>query len=125
MSDDPIYELARKRVNQRIHPWILLGVNFFAFMVYVGIIVVLYNVIPHNLGAFGALIWLGVLVLHAVLLVITQNRDEAIEQEVARLRDLVYEKPKRLDLGDDGELLEMIDDETEGDDVQEQKIKRS
>ncbi|MFN8449628.1 MAG: hypothetical protein U0521_13845 [Anaerolineae bacterium] len=39
-----------------------------------------------------------------------QNRSGEIEREVARLREAVYEKPKRLELDEDGEL---IDDEYE------------
>jgi len=112
MYEDQLYELARKRIDRRNRRWILLGVNFFAFMVYIGIIVMLYssNVIPRSLGAFGALVWLGVLAMHVFILSATQNRDEAIESEVAKLRDLVYEKPKRLELTDDGELANTDDD---------------
>ena len=39
-----------------------------------------------------------------------QNRDEAVESEVAKLREAVYgEKPKRLELSDDGEIIDFAE----------------
>lgn len=115
MSEDQLYELARKRIDKRNRRWLLLGVNFFFFLMYVGAFTA-YQGIPRNVGSFVALAWMGLLVLHVFYLNITQNRDEAIDSEVAKLRDAVYEKPKRdkprLGLSDDGELteIESLDD---------------
>ncbi len=114
MSEDQLYELARKRIDRRNRRGILLGVDFFAFLIYVGAFVSLYNVIPHGLGVFIALAWFGVLAFHVIFLSVTQNRDEAIEQEVAKLREQVWEKPKRLDLDDnDGELIDFPETSSE------------
>ncbi len=109
MSEDQLYEIARKRIDKRNRRWMLLGVNFFLFLLYVGAFTA-YPGIPRNVGAFMALAWLGVLVLHVFSVNINQNRDEAIDGEVAKLREaLEYEKPKRLELSDDGELSETIE----------------
>ncbi|MFN8565252.1 MAG: hypothetical protein U0703_27330 [Anaerolineae bacterium] len=48
--------------------------------------------------------------IHGMVVGAMQNRSGEIEREVARLREAVYEKPKRLELDEDGEL---IDDEYE------------
>ncbi len=108
MSEEQLYELARNRIDRKNRRWILWGVNFLTFLIYVGAFVA-FSGIPRNQGVFVALAWFGVLVLHAVIISMTQNRDEAIEGEVAKLRALVYEKPKRLELGEDGELVDMND----------------
>ena len=106
MSEDQLYEIARKRIDRRNRRWLLLGVNFFFFLMYVGAFTA-YQGIPRNVGAFFALAWMGVLVLHVFYLNVTQNRDEAIDGEVAKLREAIYEKPKRLGLTDDGELTDI------------------
>ena len=124
MSEDQLYELARKRIDKRNRRWLLLGVNFFFFLMYVGAFTA-YQGIPRNVGAFFALVWLGFLVLHVFYLNITQNRDEAINIEVAKLRDTIYEKSKRIELTDDGELtdIDSIDDNP-NDDLDELPVKR-
>ncbi|MBI1256324.1 MAG: hypothetical protein GC204_02530 [Chloroflexi bacterium] len=117
MSEDQLYEIARKRIDRRNRRWLLLGVNFFFFLMYLGVFTA-YSGIPRNVGAFFALAWMGVLVLHVFYLNITQNRDEAIDGEVAKLREAIYEKPKRLGLTDDGELTDIDSlDETPADSV--------
>ena len=91
MSEDQLYEIARKRIDRRNRRWLLLGVNFFFFLMYVGAFTA-YSGIPRNIGAFFALAWMGVLVLHVFYLNVTQNRDEAIDGEVAKLREAIYEE---------------------------------
>ncbi|MEO8396208.1 MAG: hypothetical protein ABI700_24655 [Chloroflexota bacterium] len=109
MSEDQLYEIARKRIDRKNRRWLLLGVNFFLFMVYIGAFT-MFTGIPRNIGAFMALAWLGVLVLHVFIINVTQNRDEAIDGEIAKLREaLEYQKPKRLELTDDGELSESVE----------------
>jgi hypothetical protein len=110
MSEDQLYELARKRIDRKNRRWMLLGVNFFMFLLYVGAFTA-FSGIPRNVGAFVALAWMGVLVLHVFMVNITQNRDEAIDSEIAKLREAVeYEKPKRLELSDDGEFTESLEE---------------
>ena len=118
MSEDQLYELARRRIDRKNRRWIFWGVDFLMFLIFVGAFVS-FSGIPRNVGAFMALAWFGVLVLHAVTISMTQNREEDIASEVAKLRQAVeYEKPKRLELTDDGELSESIE-------VPRQKIDRT
>lgn len=112
MSDDELYELARNRINRRTRRFLLLGVNFFAFLLFVAAYAGL-GIVPSNVGKFITLVWMGVFILHVILLGVTQYRKEAIESEVAKLRELMYdEKPKRDDvtsrlrINDDGELID-------------------
>ncbi len=114
MSEEQLYELARKRIDRKNQRWILWGADFLAFLIYVGAFVTFKPGNPgvHNLGVFIALAWIGVLCLHGVIISMTQNRDQQVESEVARLREAVYEKPKRLELDEDGELVDSPDDES-------------
>ncbi len=64
---------------------------------------------------------MGVFAVHSIVTWMAENREGDIEKEVAKLRAAFDdEKPKRLELGDDGELVEM--DETEREKV---KTRRS
>ena len=128
MSEDQIYEIARKRIDRKNRRWLMLGVNFLLFMLYIGAFT-MFSGIPRNVGSFFALAWLGVLVLHVFVLNIANNRDEAIDGEVAKLRDTIYEKSKRIELSDDGELTDIdgLDDSfdnSNADNLDELPVKR-
>ena len=127
MSEDQLYEVAQKRIDRKNRRWLSLGVDFLLFMLYIGAFT-MFTGIPRNVGAFFALAWMGVLVLHVFVVNIANNRDEAIDSEVAKLRDAIYEKPKRLGLSDDGELTDIasIDesDDSIEDDLDELPVKR-
>ncbi len=103
--DDQLYELARQRVNRSTRRYLLLGVNFFSFLLFVAAFAG-FGIVPSNVGKFLSIAWMGALALHVILMGAMAYRKEAIESEVAKLRDLMYEKPKRLELGEDGELLD-------------------
>jgi hypothetical protein len=106
MSEDQLYQLARQRVNRRSRRFLLLGVNFFAFLLFVAAYAGL-GIVPSNVGRFITITWMGVFVLHVILLGVMQYRKEAIEGEVENLRREIYgDKPKRVDLTEDGELVE-------------------
>lgn len=82
------------------------------WLVYIGALTTFKDVIPRGIGAAVAVAWTGVIVFHGILTNMTQERDQAIEGEVERLRQALYEeKPKRLDLDEDGELRDVIDDD--------------
>ena len=109
MSEDPLYELARQRVNRRSRRFLLLGVNFFAFLLFVAAFAGL-GIVPSGIGKFITIAWMGVFILHVILMGVTEYRKEAIESEVENLRREIYgEKPKRLELGEDGELVDAND----------------
>ncbi|MEP7292799.1 MAG: hypothetical protein ABI835_13535, partial [Chloroflexota bacterium] len=114
----------QKRVDKRNRRWLLWGVDFLGFMSWIAFIVAFGDRMPDGLGEMIAIIWMGVLVLHGVVVSMTQNRDQEIEGEVARLRREIYdEKPKRslerLQLNDDGEL---IDEDTSADKVRRDSV---
>lgn len=112
MSDEELYQLAQKRIDRNTRRFALLGVNFFAFLLFVAAFAGL-GIVPSNVGRFVAIAWMGVIILHVILLFVMQYRKEAIESEVENLRREIYgEKPKRLELGEDGEL---VDDRFEAD----------
>jgi hypothetical protein len=106
MNEDQLYALARKRINQKHRRWLLWGIHLFAFLMYVGAATA-YTGVHQGMLEFVVRAWFGVLVLHTLAIVMTQDRDLEIEQEVVKLRsgmDSLYEKPKRFELSDDGEL---------------------
>ena len=108
-----LYELARQRINRRSRRILLLGLNIFGFLLFVGAFAGL-GFVQRSVGVFGAMAWMGLIVLHVLLLGMTQYRDEALEGEIAKLREMVYdEKPKRrdarLELDEDGELVDAPD----------------
>ncbi len=113
MPDEELYEIARRRIDRRNRRWLLLGVDIFAFMLYVGAFVSLRDTIPHGLGTFIAVAWTGLIVLHFFWVSMAQNRDQAVEHEVAKLRDALYQKPKRLELTDDGEIIDFAESEAD------------
>lgn len=107
MSDEELYQLAQKRIDRNTQRILLLGVNFFAFLLFVAAFAGL-GIVPSNVGKFVAIAWMGVIILHVILLFVMQYRKEAIEGEVENLRREIYgEKPKRLELGEDGELVDV------------------
>jgi hypothetical protein len=107
MSDDPLYDLARKRIDQRNRRWMLWGANLLAWLIYMGAFIALPGALPVGFGLMILVVWAGILILHGVILGVMQGRDEEIEREVERLRRAVYdEKPKRLELSEDGELID-------------------
>src|SRR5215213_8843261 len=113
MSEDELYRLAQKRIDRSTRRFLLLGVNFFAFLLFVAAFAGL-GIVPSNVGKFVSIAWMGVIMLHVILMGVMQYRKEAIESEVENLRREIYgEKPKRLDLTEDGELVEDFDAEDE------------
>ena len=110
-EDEQLYALAQKRIDRGIRRFLLLGVNFFAFLLFVAAFAG-FGVVPSNVGKFVVIAWMGVLILHVVLMFAMQYRKEAIEGEVENLRREIYgEKPKRLELGEDGELVDAENDD--------------
>jgi hypothetical protein len=50
--------------------------------------------------------WAAFFVVHSIIAVMGNSREDDIAKEVARLREAAYEKPKRLHLTEDGEIAE-------------------
>jgi hypothetical protein len=111
MSEDELYELARQRVERRNRRWMLWGIDLLLWLVYIGVIAGFRDAIPRELSITVAVAWMGVLTLHGIVIGMSQSRDQDITAEVERLREAVYnEKPKRLELDEDGELVDVIED---------------
>ncbi len=103
--DDELYTLARNRIDKRNRQIYLLGANVLGMFVYLGAFAALGDAIPKGVGVFIAIVWIGLVGFHAMMLSAMQNRKGEIDREVERLRQAIYdEKPKRLALDEDGEL---------------------
>lgn len=105
MADDDLYEIARKRIDKRNRGWTLWAIDLGVLILSLALVAL----VGDTVAAAIFLAWGGVFTLHTILLLMAQSRDKAIESEVARLRAAVYEKPKRLELDEDGELAEVDD----------------
>ena len=111
MSEQELYEIARKRINKRNRLWMIWGADLMLWLAYIGVFAGFKDVIPRGIGTTIVVIWMGALVLHGIYTSMAQDRDQAIEGEVERLRQAIYEeKPKRLELSEDGELVEFEDE---------------
>ncbi len=112
MSETELYEIARRRVDRRSRRYLLWGVNIILWLTFVGVFAGFKDAIPRGPGILIMIVWMGVVGFHGVLLQVAQGRDQAIDGEVERLRQALYEdKPKRLDLNEDGELRDVIDED--------------
>jgi len=122
MSDPELYEIARQRIDTRNRRWTLWAVHLAAFLAYVGFFVAIADSEYVLLGVFGLLVWAGLFTLHTVVLAMRESREKDIEKEVARLQEAGYEKakrdeliedekPKYVEIGDDGELVEVEEED--------------
>jgi hypothetical protein len=116
MSEQELYEIARKRVLRRNRRWMFWTLDLFVLIIaLVALIVSGGNI----LFVAGFLTWGAIFTTHTIILGFTESTDESIENEVVKLRkayEREYEKPKRLELGEDGELTDV--DEREQDDAE-------
>lgn len=111
MSDQELYEIARQRIDQRNRRWTLWAVNLAGLILSLAALILLGETEYATIGAGVFMAWIGVFVLHTILAALSETREKDIEGEVAKLREAVYEKPKRLELSDDGELVEAANEE--------------
>jgi hypothetical protein len=124
MSNPELYEIARQRIDRRNRRWTIWAVHLAAFLAYVGFFVAIAETEYVLLGVFGLLAWAGVFTLHTIVLAMNESREKDIEKEVAKLQALGYEKPKRddgelvedekpkyVEIGEDGELVEVQDED--------------
>jgi hypothetical protein len=122
MSNQELYEIARRRIDRRNRRWTLWAVDLAGLIISVAALIFLSNTAYVTLAAAFMMAWAGIFVLHTIVASTAHSRDEDIEKEIAKLReaDLAYEKPKRLHLTEDGELAEDEDWVEEG-----MKVKRT
>lgn len=108
---DDVYEVIRKRVERRFKRrgdfalhlvFFLLASLAFWFLI----------PMPKTAALWLSAAWGLVVVMHLVRLLFDEAQERAIDREVARVQGRDAEKPKRehLELGEDGELVEIVDD---------------
>jgi hypothetical protein len=114
MSDQELYEIARRRIDQRNRRWTIWAVDLAGLILSLAALVFLGKTGYATIGAGVFLAWAGIFTMHTIVAAMAQSRDGDIEGEVAKLREVVaYEKPKRMELSEDGELVEREDWEVE------------
>ena len=121
MSDQELYEIASQRIRRRNRRWILWSLNL-------GVLILFLAGLILEGGGRAALTfflgWGAVFTTHTIILGFIESTDGSIENEVAKLRRAIgskgdandsalHDKPKRLELGEDGELSEVEDWERE------------
>ncbi len=113
MSDQELYEIARQHIDRRNRNLTFLIGHGVLLTAYVGLFILLTQTALASLGVAILVAWGGVFILHCVLFGMAQSREGDIEGQVAKLRKAAnkYEKPKRLELTDDGEIVELEKDE--------------
>jgi hypothetical protein len=109
-QEDEIYEVAKQRIDQRNRRRMLWALDLGGLTLSLALVALVES--PITAALFLA--WGGIFTVHTILMVMANTKSRDIEREVARLRaasaaTASYEKPKRLELGDDGELIEIDD----------------
>ncbi len=115
MSDQELYAIAQQRIDRRNRRWTIWAFNLAGLILSVAALILLGDTAYSQLAAAVFMAWAGVFTLHTIVAALGQSRDGDIENEVAKLRKATtYEKPKRLELSEDGELVDLEDwDENE------------
>lgn len=109
MSDREIYEIVERRIDQRNRRRMLWAFNLAGLILTLAVLIAsgsLGNSVYEDWAAAIFMGWGGVFTLHSIMLWMAESRENDIEKEVARLRQVDYEKPKRLELSDEGELVD-------------------
>jgi hypothetical protein len=109
MSEDELYEVAKERIAQRNRRWKLWALDLGGLTLSLALVALIES--PVTAALFLA--WGGIFTVHTILVAMANRQQRDIEREVGRLRQAIddtdYEKPKRLELTDDGELSESVD----------------
>lgn len=106
MANQELYEMARERIDRRYRRWRLWAFNLAGLIFTVALLVLLSDTGYEPIAAALMMTWAGQFVAHTILVGMAHSRDEDIEKEVAKLRDAAFEKPKRLGLSEEGEIVE-------------------
>lgn len=108
MSEQELYEIARERIDQRNRRWTRWAIHLATVAGTLALLIWSGDTGFADIAAGIFLGWGGVFAMHTIWLGMAESRDEDIEKEVVKLRaamDNAYEKPKRLGISDDGELI--------------------
>jgi hypothetical protein len=119
---EPDYDSIRQRVERRFHRRYEMVAHIVMYLVIIAGLWILR--LPQTALILIAGAWGLAVLLHGLQFLFAEMSDHAIEREIERERSRFYEadKPKRshLRLSDEGELLDVIEDEWEA----EEKYKR-
>jgi hypothetical protein len=113
MSETELYEIARGRIDRRNRRWTYWTIDLAGLVLSLAALILLSKSPYVTIAAAVFLGWGGVFTLHTILAALAHNRDEDIDKEIDKLRGAVYEKLKRTEIGEDGELVEQDLWETE------------
>ncbi len=116
MTDQELIKLASQRIDRRNRRWALWSANLAVLIFSVAAVVFLQDSFYSNISIAFMMGWAGIFVMHTIILGMASSRDDDVEKEVAKLRQIAemsYEKPKRLHLTDDGEITDDADWEYE------------
>jgi hypothetical protein len=107
MTDHDLYALAEARMNARMQRWRRWSYTLVATVATVALMILLRDTRYDTVGLAILIVMGGIFTGHTVLTGMAESNAGNLDREVARLRDKLYEKPKRLELADDGELSEV------------------
>lgn len=109
MSEQELYEIASKRVDQRTRRWTLWAVNLMVLVLLLAGMVMMGDTAFATLATAVFLAWGGIFTFHTIVAGFAEARQGEIDSLMDKLRaarTADYEKPKRLELSEDGELVE-------------------
>ena len=110
MSNQEIYEIVERRIDQRNRRRMLWAIDLAGLVLALaGMIAISERAGNSVYGDWAAAVfigWGGIFTLHTIMLWLTETRQSDIDSEVARLTRVDYEKPKRLELSEEGELVD-------------------
>lgn len=112
MSEHELYDIARQRIDKRNRRWTFWAVDLMGLILSLAALILLGQTEYDTLAVSVFLAWGGVFTFHTIMAAMAQSRDGDIEGEVTKLRDAagaLYEKPKRMELTEDGEIVEHED----------------
>jgi hypothetical protein len=110
MSEQELYDIARQRIDKRNRRWTFWAIDLAGLILSMAALILLGDSVYATVGAAVFMAWAGIFTFHTIIAAMAQSRDKDIEGEVAKLREAVeYEKPKRMELTEDGEILEHDD----------------
>lgn len=112
MAEQDFYEIARQQIDKRNRLIIAWTVHLAAFVVYAGLFIMISMIEFSPLSLFVLIAWGGIFIMHTIIATLLSSREEEIAKEAAKLRATygVHEKPKRLELTQDGEFIGFSDD---------------
>jgi len=103
-------EIVERHIDQRNRRRLLWAIDLAGLVLALAALILLSSRAGNSVyGDWAAAVfigWGGVFTLHSIVLWLAETRQNDIENEVTRLRQIDYEKPKRLELSEDGEPVD-------------------